>query len=202
MGSQFLLMTLPEIVGLISGLLLIGGYIPYIYEVLKGTDVPNRASWFIWSLSTAVILLGVKETGTHEAIWVPVADAFGCFIIFILSIRFGVGGWARTDKISLGVAIASLVLGWFTGNPLIALLTNLVIYISGYVSTIKKSIAHPESESFLAWTLFFAGVVLNLVTVIIGTDKGFEVWLYPIVLVVTVGILYSFLVRRFVPKLI
>lgn len=191
-------MTLPEILGLISGIFLIGGYIPYIYEVLKGTDTPNRASWFIWSLSTAVILYSVKETGTNEAIWVPTADAIGCFIIFILSIRLGVGGWAKADKISLAIAIISLIILGFTGNALIALLMNLLIYTSGYISTIKKAIAHPESESFFAWTLFLIGVLLNLVTVIIGTDTGFEVWLYPIVLVGTVGTLYFFLLRRFV----
>ncbi|MEN9649488.1 MAG: hypothetical protein RL094_455 [Candidatus Parcubacteria bacterium] len=190
-------MTIPEILGLLSGIFLIAGYIPYMYEVLKGTDIPNRASWFIWSLSTITILIGVRETGTNEAIWVPIADAIGCFIIFILSIRKGTGGWNRTDKISLAFAAVSLALWAFTGNILVALITNLAIYTSGYISTIKKSIDDPKSESFVAWTMFFMGVVLNLVTVIIGTDTGFAVWLYPIVLVATVGTLYAVLFRRF-----
>ncbi len=190
-------MTFPETLGLISGLFLISGYIPYTYEVIKGTDTPNRASWFIWALSTVVILLGVKETGTNEAIWVPIADAVGCFIIFILSIRFGVGGWSKTDKISLVIAISSLGIWLITGNAFVAFLMNLIIYISGYISTIKKAMVNPESESLFAWTLFFIGVVLNLTTVVVGTDTGFEIWLYPIVLVVTVGTLYFLLIKRF-----
>jgi hypothetical protein len=188
-------MTLPEALGLISGLFLIGGYIPYIWEVLRKTSVPNRASWFIWSLSTAIILFGVKETGTHEAIWVPIADALGCFIIFAFSIKWGVGGWSFTDRISLFICLMSLVVLWLTGNALIALVMNLFIYISGYISTIKKEIDTPGVESKTAWTIFFIGVVLNLVTVMIGTDQGFAVWLYPIVLVVVVGVLCYFIYR-------
>jgi len=183
--------------GITAGVFLITGYIPYIYEVLKGTDVPNRASWFIWSLSTATILFGVNATGTHEAIWVPIADAIGCFIIFILSIKLGVGGWSKTDKVSLLLCLLSLVVWWLTGNILVALIANLLIYVSGYIPTIKKSIKNPEQESFIAWTFFLIGVVLNLLTVLIGSDTGFAVWLYPIVLVVTVGTLYYFIIRRF-----
>ena len=71
-----------------------------------------------------------------------------------------------------------------------------VFLITGYIPTIKKSIKNPEQESLTAWTFFLIGVVLNLVTVIIGSDTGFAVWLYPIVLVVTVGTLYYFIIRK------
>ncbi len=189
-------MPLSQTLGIISGIFLIAGYIPYIYEVLRRTSIPNRMSWFIWSLSTVIILFSVKATGTHEAIWVPMADAVGCLVIFILSIFYGVGGWTRTDKISLALSLVSLVILFTTGNVLIALIMNLLIYVSGYIPTIKKSIINPKEESFTAWTFFLIGVVLNLVTVIIGTDSGFSVWLYPIVLVATVGTLYFFLVRK------
>lgn len=103
-------LSIPATLGLISGAFLIIGYLPYIYEVLRKTTVPNRASWFIWSLSTAIILFGVDATGTHEAIWVPIADAVGCFSIFVFSIFLGTGGWSKTDKISLAVWLYPIVL--------------------------------------------------------------------------------------------
>lgn len=189
-------MNLPQILGLVSGLFLIGGYIPYIREVLKRTSVPNRASWLIWSLSTAIILFGVKETGTTEAIWVPIADAVGCFAILLLSIKFGVGGWARIDRISFAVCLISLGVWWFTGDALIALIMNLLIYISGYISTIKKEIDHPGQESKFAWSMFLMGVILNVVTVVVGNDTGFAVWLYPVVLLVVVSTLCYFIYRK------
>lgn len=189
-------MNTAQTIGLISGIFLILGYIPYIYAVIKKTTTPNRASWFIWALSTAIILFGVKETGTNEAIWVPIADAIGCFAIFILAIPLGVGGWSKTDKISLFICIASIIVLIFTGNALLALLMNLIIYISGYIPTIQKSLKHPASESKIAWSFFLVGVLLNLITVIIGNDRGFAVWLYPIVLVMCVGTLYILLWRK------
>ncbi len=183
--------------GFISGIFLIAGYLPYVYEVLKKTTRPSRVSWFIWSLSTVIILIGVASTGTHEAIWVPVADAVGCFVIFILSIFLGVGGWSRTDKISLVICAVSIFTIWKTGDTLLALIMNLLIYASGYIPTIKKSLIDPRSESLSAWTFFLVGVLLNLITVAISTDRGFAVWLYPVVLVSTVGTLYLVLMRRF-----
>jgi hypothetical protein len=189
-------MTIPEILGVLSGVLLIVGYIPYIYEVIKKTSVPNRASWFIWALSTIVLFFGSKETGTHDAIWVPLADAVGCTLIFLLAIPLGVGGWSKTDRISLFICLASLALWWYTGDALIALLANLVVYVSGYVPTIKKAWDMPGKESRIAWSFFFGGVVLNLIAVATGTDTGFAVWIYPIVLVLTVGTLYTILWRK------
>lgn len=185
---------------MIAGLFLIGGYLPYIYEVIKKTTIPNRASWIIWSLSTIILLFGVKYTGTTEAIWVPIADALGCTIIFILSIFRGTGGWKWTDRISFLICIASLIVWWYTSDPFIALVTNLAIYVCGYIPTIKKAHENPKTESFLAWTLFFIGVILNLVTVIIGQDRGIVVWLYPIVLLFTVGTLYVVLLEKFFKK--
>jgi hypothetical protein len=190
-------MDISTTLGYVSGLFLIGGYVPYVYEVIKKTTTPNRVSWFIWALSTAIILFGVKETGTHEAIWVPIADAIGCFIIFFLALFVGVGGWSRTDKIALAFCALSLIVLFITGDAFIALIMNLMIYVSGYIPTIKKAYNEPRSESFFAWSLFLIGVLLNLVTVIIGNDTGFAVWLYPIVLVLTVGTLYGVLFRRF-----
>lgn len=189
-------MAFPEILALASGILLISGYLPYVYGVIRRTTVPNRASWFIWALSTTVILFGVRETGTHDAIWVPIADAVGCTLIFLFAIFYGTGGWSRTDKISLAVALASLAVWLFTGNALLALAMNLVNYVSGYAPTIRKAWHEPRSESLAAWSLFLGGVVINLAAVAIGTDSGFAVWLYPIVLVATVGTLYAVLLRR------
>lgn len=186
-------MTFPQILGLLSGVLLISGYAPYIYEVAKKKTVPSRVSWFIWSLATAIILFSVFETGTTEAIWVPIADAVGCFLIFVLSLRYGMGGWTRTDKISLAICAASLLVWWLTGNAFIALVMDLGIYVSGYLPTIKKALVDPARESRTAWTIFFAGVLLNLLTVVIGTDTGIAVWLYPVTLVVVVGTLAAIL---------
>ncbi len=186
-------MTFPQLLGLVSGILLICGFLPYIYEVVKKKAVPSRMSWFIWSLSTATILFGVIATGTTEAIWVPIVDAVGCFVIFVLSLKFGVGGWSTTDRISLAICLLSLFVWWLTGHALLALVMNLCIYISGYIPTIKKALKKPQTESRTAWTIFFIGVLLNLLTVAIGTDQGIAVWLYPITLTGVVGTLTAIL---------
>lgn len=187
-------MNLADTLSYISGLLLIGGYIPYAVEVMRKETVPARASWLIWSLSTIILLFGVMGTGTTEAIWVPIADAVGCTFIFLLSIKLGTGGWKRTDKISFAIVVLSLCLWYLTQSAMIALVMNLAVYVSGYIPTIAKAIKEPQSESTVAWSLFLMGVVVNLLVVAVGTDTGFAVWLYPSVLVLAVSTLYGVMV--------
>jgi hypothetical protein len=189
-------MNLPQILGLIAGILISVGYIPYVYEVLIKKTVPSRASWIIWSISTIIIAVSVQLTGTTEAIWFPILDAAGCTLIFLLSIPYGSGGWNKADKISFAICAVSLVIWYFTGNALIALLMNLSVYVSGYIPTIGKVWRDPRHESRLAWSFFFIGTVTNLIAVIIGNDTGFAVWIYPVVLMVAVGSLYLLLFRN------
>ena len=189
-------MNFPQILGLIAGILISVGYIPYVYEVLTKKTVPSRASWVIWSISTIIISISVQLTGTHEAIWFPILDAVGCTLIFFLSIPYGSNGWTPTDRFSFAICLASLVIWYATGNPLTALIMNLSVYLSGYIPTIGKVWRDPRHESKSAWSFFFLGSVVNLVAVLIGHDKGFAVWFYPVVLMLAVGSLYVLLFRK------
>ncbi len=190
-------MNTPQIIGLIAGILISIGYIPYIYEVLAKKTVPSRASWLIWSISTIIIAFSVQLTGTHEAVWFPILDAVGCTLIFLLAIPYGSGGWTKTDRISFAICLASLIVWYFSGSALVALLMNLSVYVSGYIPTIAKVWKNSHNESFLAWTFFFAGTVLNLIAVLIGNDTGFAVWFYPVILMTAVGSLYVLLFKKF-----
>lgn len=189
-------MNTPQIIGLTAGIAISLGYFPYTYEVLKKKTVPSRASWLIWSLSTIIIAVSVQLTGTTEAIWFPILDAVGCTLIFLLAIPYGSGGWTKTDRISFAICIASLIVWYFTGSPLVALLMNLSVYVSGYIPTIAKVWKNAHNESRAAWTFFFLGTVLNLIAVLIGNDTGFAVWFYPVVLMTAVGSLYLLLFRK------
>lgn len=189
-------MNTPQIIGLIAGIFISLGYIPYIYEALTKKTVPSRASWIIWSISTIIIAISVQLTGTTEAIWFPILDAVGCTLIFLLSIPYGSGGWTKADRISFAICLASLIVWYFTGSPLIALLMNLSVYVSGYIPTIAKVWKNSHNESRSAWTFFFIGTILNLIAVLIGNDTGFAVWFYPMILMIAVGSLYGLLWRR------
>ncbi len=189
-------MNTPQILGILAGIFISIGYIPYVYEVITKKTVPSRASWLIWSISTIIIAVSVQLTGTTEAIWFPILDAVGCTIIFLLAIPYGSGGWTNTDKFSFAICIASLIVWYTTGNPLTALLMNLTVYVSGYIPTIGKVWRDPRHESRLAWSLFFVGSLVNLIAVLIGNDTGFAVWFYPTVLTVVVGMLFVLLLRK------
>lgn len=49
------MLELKEIIGMITVILGIVGYIPYLRDVLRGKTKPHVYTWFVWGLITLII---------------------------------------------------------------------------------------------------------------------------------------------------
>ena len=78
---------LHNVAGVIAGFLSIPASLFYIRAILKGETRPNRASWFIWSVISIIILITYWYSGARETIWMPVSYAFCSTIIFLFSVK-------------------------------------------------------------------------------------------------------------------
>ncbi len=151
--------------GIAAGVLSILGFVPYIITILQGKTRPNRATWWIWLILSIVISASNYFVGAGNTIWLPVCGGIAQFIIALLSLKYGEGGWSRFDRMCvLGVSI-SLVLWWQFNVPFITLLLNIVIDFLGALPTIKKSFLEPEKENLLTWSLYFVASLLNLLAI-------------------------------------
>ena len=65
-----------------------------------------------------------------------------------------------------------------------ALLVNLFVNFMGTLPTIRKAYCQPETENRLAWAMFSAGNLLNLLAV---EEWVFEQAIYPAALALFVG---------------
>lgn len=149
-------------IGAVAGFLSILCFLPYILTILQGKTKPNRATWWIWAILSAVISASYYSTGANNTIWLPVCGGIGQLIIAILSLKYGEGGWNRFDRLCLlGVGI-SLLLWWQFNSPLIALLFNILIDFLGALPTIKKSYYEPQTENLLTWSLYLIASIINL----------------------------------------
>jgi hypothetical protein len=149
-------------IGVVAGFLSILCFVPYIVTILQGKTKPNRATWWIWVILSFVISASYYSTGAGNTIWLPVCGGVGQFIIAILSLKYGEGGWNRFDRLCLlGVGI-SLLFWWQFNSSLIALLFNILIDFLGALPTIKKSYYQPETENILTWSLYLAASAINL----------------------------------------
>lgn len=179
-----------EIAGKIAGIISFIAFIPYIVAILRKKTRPNRASWWIWTVLGITLGTSYYFSGAEHTIWVPVSYAVGPFIVAILSIKYGEGGWNRFDLFCLGATVISLVLWALFRTPLVALFINLFIDLLGALPTIKKTYKDPKSEDPIAWILFFCGNTCNLFAI---EELRFAILAYPV---------YMFLVSSLIMALV
>jgi hypothetical protein len=175
-----------EMLGIIAGIIGLAGYIPYIISIIKGETKPNKASWFIWTVVGGLLAFSYAAEGDINAIWVPIGYFVGPLIVAILSLKYGYSTWSMVDKICIVIAVISIIPWWLSHDATITLLINLIIDFMGAIPTVIKTYREPETEDFLAWTMFFIANTLLIIVV--------DVWnvsaLYPVYLFFLAGTIF------------
>ncbi len=149
--------------------------IPYIVDIVKGRAKPERISWLLWTLLgltyyfSAVFADGAKLFTLGELI--------GPGIIFILTLKFGVGGRSKFDLISLSVALVAFSMLFVFDGVLIGLILALIVDGIGAMLTMRKLLIDPTSESRSFWALGAIASVLALASL---NYYNLETMLFPI----------------------
>lgn len=185
-----------EIAGLIAGGLFLAAFIPYVILILDGRVRPNRATWIIWTILGFLILASYRSVGA-DAIWVAVAGAIGPLVILALSVRYGEGGTAPLDLACLAGTGMGIVAWYLTSNPFVGLVIFLASDWFGSIPTIVKTWREPESESLVAWGLWWLGSVFQFLAL---SDWELRFSLYPLDFIVAQTIVILFALRRFRPR--
>jgi hypothetical protein len=151
-----------EIFGVASLVVSIAANIPYIKEIIGGKVRPERVSWFLWTILGATYYLSaVYEDG---ATLFAFGELIGPITIFILSIKYGVGGKSKFDTYSLLVAMAAFILLFVLDGVLVSLLLALLVDAIGVTLTVRKLLIDPASESRNFWGLAGLASVLALLS--------------------------------------
>ncbi len=156
----------------------LGGLLPYIIDTLRGNTKPARISWFVWMLLGLVyVYTAVVENG---AVVFTLAQLIGPTAIFILSLKYGVGGKDKVDIAMLMLALIAIVLLLLTEDTLASLL--LAIFADGIaiLVTIKKLLKDRSSESRLSWSILAISSVFALMSLEVF---NFETMALPIFLI-------------------
>lgn len=142
-----------QTLGLISGVLSVITYLPYLRDIFKLKTKPERATWFIWSVLSGIAFFSQMAKGATDSLWLVGVQAIGVVVIFLLSIRFGVGGFVRRGIIALIAAGIGLILWFYTNEAAFALLIAIAIDAIGGLLTVLKAYRDPESETLSTWVL-------------------------------------------------
>jgi hypothetical protein len=153
---------------------------------------PNRVTWFVWTIVGAMLLASYRAAGATSTLWVPAALVVGTFSIALLSLKFGQGGWRPVDVVCCIGAAVGFLLWRFLASPEAALFSMIGTDFVGLVPTLVKSYREPQGEHRLAWSIAWAGSLLNVCA--IGTWE-MAVASYPLYLFVGNSAVLLLLVR-------
>ncbi len=189
----FTMESLYPILQIAAGIVAIGAFIPYVYDIVWRNVRPNRASWAVLALNGTILFFSYQtEAGAHGATWLAAAYAVGPAIIFLLSLWKGSGGTSKFDITCASAALVGLVLWQLTQVPLIAIFMSIVIDFFALLPTLR-GVWNGLPESLSAWSIALGGSLLAVV--------GLDVWnlstaLYPLYVVLWNSSLITLILRQ------
>lgn len=158
-------MPILKIIGIISGVFAAISYIPYIADILRRKAKPERASWLIWSILFIIVTIAQYFEGARYSLIFTLFDGIGAFTIFVLSIKFGVGGLTKRDIRGLIAAAIGLLLWYLTSNPIFALILSIAVDGIAATLTVLKTFENPKSETYFMWSMVASAALLGMVAV-------------------------------------
>jgi hypothetical protein len=154
-----------EVIGVASGVLAAGSYVPYSLDILRSKVRPERASWLIWSVLAGIAFFSQLAKGATNSAWFTGLDGIGAALVFVLALKFGVGGFTKRDITALIVSAVGLLIWFLTSDSLYALLVIMIIDAVGTSLTIAKTLKDPTTETYSMWVIVCIASCLALAAV-------------------------------------
>ena len=182
-----------QILGWLSFVVLLLSYIPYVIDILKGNTKPERAAFFIWTVLGFSLISSQLAEGGMESVLLSVGGTVGPLIVFLLSIKYGVGGFLLRDKFALVFAAIGLLLWYLTNNPAFVLWIAILIDSAGVYLLLIKSYKDPASELPLLWA---SGVVAGTLSILSVGRLDINLLAFPVWLTINNGVIFTTIIYR------
>lgn len=157
-----------EIIGKISGLLVLLGAIPFAWRVFQGKIKPNIVTWILFSVIELSLLLNYGNVGAQDNIWPAVFGFVDSLIITIIVI------WKNKKKIELNLldcvclslGAISIALWWYWLGDLAyakySLFAAIIADIFAGIPTLSSDRKKPSNDRPFMWVMFAVGYSLDL----------------------------------------
>ncbi|HEY5139325.1 MAG TPA: hypothetical protein VIJ25_08425, partial [Methylococcales bacterium] len=149
-------------IGQIAGIIAFFQIIPYVVSILRGHTKPERTSYLIWLIVDIISIASYISVGARSTIWTGLVFCLTGFLVLMLSIKHGIGGFSKFDLTCLFLALAGVAIWISSDNALVVLYFVTFVKFIGYLPTIKKTYFLPKTENTLSWSLTAFASVLNL----------------------------------------
>lgn len=157
-------MTL-QLAGYLSGIAIILSFFPYIRDIFRDKTKPERASWLIWTILGLISFFSQFAKGATWSLTMTGAQAAGDALIFLLALKYGLGGLQKRDIAGLTGAAIGLILWGLTGEAAVALFIVVFVDAIGVALTVIKTYRYPSTETVSSWVLTFLGGLFACIAV-------------------------------------
>ena len=175
-------MTFPQLLVVVSVLLMVWGAYDYLRDTLAGKTKPNRVSWSLWALAP-LISLGAAfdaDADVRASIRVLVGGIVPA-VIFLASFINKNSYWrlGRFDWLCGGLSLAALVFWQLADSPLVAVLLATAANTLATIPTLVKAWNYPETESRLIFITSFISAILIIPAIPVWTiaNSAFQIGL-------------------------
>lgn len=170
------------IFAILSLIISLMAFYPYLRDIFLGKTKPHVYTWLIWTITQGTAVFALWYGGGGWGAVELTVGTFLVFIIFLFSLKRGTKNITKSDTVILFVALLSIFIWWKLNNPIFAVIMVSLIDLFGYIPSYRKCWNEPWSETLSTWALFalgniFAIFALNeyniltltyLITIIIG----------------------------------
>ena len=155
-------MDIKIIFAVLSTILGIMGFAPYLRDVLSKKTKPHIFTWIIWAITQGTATAGLLYgNGGYGAIPMIISVSLTSLVV-LLSLRTGEKNITKSDKIIFLAAIFAIFIWWKLENPILAILMVSAIDAIGYIPTFRKSYNKPWTETVFSWGTFAIANVMAI----------------------------------------
>lgn len=165
----------------ISSILALISPVIYARAIFQGEAKPHRTTRFILLLITLLATASLYAQGDRVAFWLAGVSALQSIVIFILSIKYGMGGWEKKDILCLCIAFTGIVLWQTTKNPVLALYASIAADFTGMIPALIKTYHFPKTE---VWTFYLLDVFASLFSLLAVKEYTLQQFSYPVYIMV------------------
>lgn len=172
-----------EIIGLVSGLLVVVSVVPYGIRTYQGKVQPNLTSWSLWTLIGFVLLLTYKSSGAEANVW-PAVFGFTNPLLITILVLWRRGEWTKPNRVEIACLVFSLLsFGlWLRVREnkemaQYALYLAIVADLFAAIPTIVFVWTQPNGDRPFAWAFFAVGYGLAIFAI---TEQTFVNYILPL----------------------
>jgi hypothetical protein len=146
-------MTLKEMFGLLSLLISVVSYVPYVRSIFFANTKPHAFTWLVWGTVMAIAFVAQLSDNAGAGSWATGLSAAFCLGIGVIALFRSEKHITRGDWIAFITTFLTIPLWVATSDPLWSVLLVTGIDAVAYYPTFRKSYVKPDEELAFKYVL-------------------------------------------------